>query len=270
RQARIEAILKRWTRRTSCIAKISSRSEQHKMWRLTDPSWIDQIRDAICQSPLFIADGHHRYEVACAFKKKVKSKEGNFVLAYFSNLLGADLTILPIHRLVRGLDLSFERLQEVLSSLFTFRPFPNGSALFRAMEKKRDGHVFGMYWKGKPFYLLTLKDRKALSEIDRSCRRSKAWRRLDVTILHELVLKKRLHLSEKKLRHQLLYSRDFKRCRQEIRRGNYQVAFFMRPLRMDQIRRIALSKERVPQKSTYFYPKPVTGLVMYRLVENRL
>ena len=264
RRKRIEKIMKEGIRHTPLMADVSHGSEQHRVWRLTDPSFIKRLRNVLSRDPLFIADGHHRYEVALAFRKKMKAKQGNCVMAYFSNLLDTQLTILPIHRLVKGLEGDFESLKEKLSTLFTLKSFSTVSGLLKAMEKTRETHVFGMYWKGKSFTLLTLSDRKALFEIDASIRRSKTWRRLDVTILHELVFKKRLGLSERSLRQNVLYNRDLKQCIESIRKGDYQVGFFLRAARIHQIQRIALSKERVPQKSTYFYPKPLTGLVMYR------
>ena len=251
-------------RRAPLIADISSGMERHKVWRLTDPFLIKKLRAAVARRPLFIADGHHRYEVARSFRKKMKGRTGNYVMAYFSNLLDGDLTILPIHRIVKGLKSDFETVHERLISLFTLKPFSNLSALLKAMEKKSNAHLFGMYWKGKPFYLLTLKDRKALSQIDAAFPCSKAWRRLDVTILHILVLKKKLGLSERLLRHNVLYSRDPEQGIERVRKGEYQAAFFLRPPRIREIQRIALSREKVPQKSTYFYPKPLTGLVMYQ------
>lgn len=269
RKKEVTALMKRAISRTSLIVDISCGTERHKVWRLTDPSVIRRLRASIAQQPLFIADGHHRYEVARTFQKKMKGKRGNCVMAYFSNLLDLDLTILPIHRVVKNLGGNFDALQKKLSRFFTFKVAPSASALLEAMEKKKGSYVFGMYWKGKPFYLLTLKSQKALSEIDGTVRRSKAWRRLDVTILHALVLKKGLGLSERSLRQSVLYSREVSQCLKEVRTGGYQAAFFLRGARIEQIAQIARSREKVPQKSTYFYPKPLTGLVMYRLREEK-
>ncbi|MFH1857980.1 MAG: DUF1015 domain-containing protein [Candidatus Omnitrophota bacterium] len=267
-EKRVEAVVKPWMRRTAPAADVSLDGVRHRMWRLADRTLIAHLRKQICRSALFIADGHHRFEVSRVFQKKMGKKLGNFVLVYFANLMDADSAIFPIHRLVKGLGYSFAELQAKLAELFTFTPYPSASRLLKAMEKPRREYVFGMHWKGKPFYLLTLKNRKALAEIDRRCRRSKTWRRLDVTILHELVFKNRLGITEETLRRRVLFIRDVGQCLEHIRRGRYQVIFFLRGARMDQVRRIALAKERVPQKSTYFYPKPVTGLVLHRFEEG--
>lgn len=264
RKRRAERILKRWMRPGCLVADIPSRSERHRVFRLADPTSIQKLHRTLSRTPLLIADGHHRYEVALAFRKKMKEAAGNFVMAYFSNLSDSALTILPIHRVVKGVPGDFESFREKLSDLFAFQSVPTATGLLEALEEKQKGYRFGMFWRGKPIYLLTLKNRKVLSHIDRSIRRSKTWRRLDVTLLHELVLKKKLGLSEENLRQNVLYKRDPKECLALVRRGEYQVCFLLRPPRIQQIQRIALSKERVPQKSTYFYPKPLTGLVMYR------
>lgn len=264
RKKEAEKMMKSWIHRHTPFADVRSETVRHRMWRLTHPFVIRRLCEITHRNPLFIADGHHRYEVALTFWKRRKRGEGNFVMAYFSNLQDAHLTILPIHRLVKGLPGHFDIFQRKLSSLFTFEAFSRLSQVLEAMEKGRGSHVFGMYWKDKPFYLLTLKNRKALSEIDKTCHRSKTWRRLDVTVLHELVFKKRLGLSESALRRRVLYHRDVHECIRRVRQGDYQAAFFLRAPHVQQIRRIALARERIPQKSTYFYPKPLTGLVLYR------
>ena len=250
-------MMRRWIRQTRPIGTVSNSEERHTLWRLTDSSLIEKLRRIIHRCPLFIADGHHRYEVARAYAHQ-------YVMAYFSNLLDEHLTILPIHRLVKGLDGDKEKLRERLLPLFALRPFRTVPALLKAMEKRDKGYLFGMVVKGGPFYLLTLRGQKVLTELDRSIRCSKTWRRLDVTVLHEILLKKGLGLAEKRIQKEVCFIRDLKRCLRLIDRGEYQVAFLLRAPRIEQVRRIALSGEKMPQKSTYFYPKPLTGLVMYR------
>ncbi len=269
RKKQVKQVIKKAIRHSSVVADFSSGSENHKVWRLSDPLLIKKLRISIARHPLFIADGHHRYEVARTFHKKMKGKTGHCVMAYFASLSDLDLVILPIHRIVRGLSGDFETLRRKLEDLFSFKSFSSVSALLREMERKGNGYVLGLHGGGKSFYLLTLKNRKALSPINASVRRSKTWRRLDVTLLHELVLKKKLGFSESALRKNVLYCRDADECVREVRQKNYQAVFFLRPVRIGQIERIARLREKVPQKSTYFYPKPLTGLVMYRLEEGR-
>ncbi|MBI4436428.1 MAG: DUF1015 domain-containing protein [Candidatus Omnitrophica bacterium] len=263
RRKEVDGMMKRWIRRTRPIGAVSHDEEWHTLWRLTDPSLIEKLRRTIRHRPLFIADGHHRYEVARAYAHQ-------FVMAYFSNLLDEHLTILPIHRLVKGLDGNRNKLRKTLSSLFAFKPFRTVSALLEAMEKNRQGYVFGMVAKGGPVYLMSLKGRKVLSELDDTIRRSETWRRLDVTVLHEILLKKGLGLTEKKICQDVCFLRDLPRCLDLVDRGEYQVAFLLRAPRIEQVQRIALSGEKMPQKSTYFYPKPLTGLVMYRFNNSKV
>jgi len=261
RRREVDRMMRRWIRQTRPVGTVSNDEEWHTLWCLTDPSLIEKLRRVIRRRPLFIADGHHRYEVARAYTHQ-------YVMAYFSNLLDEHLTILPIHRLVKGLDGDKEKLRERLLPLFAFKPFRTVSALLKAMEKRRKGYVFGMVVKGGPFYLLTPKDQKVLTELGRSIRRSATWRRLDVTLLHEALLKKGLGLPEKRIQKQVCFDRDLPRCLRLIDQGAYQVAFLLRAPRIEQVQRIALSGEKMPQKSTYFYPKPLTGLVLYRFENN--
>ncbi len=261
RRERVKNRVERWTRRSRPLWAISFKEERHTLWRLSDPFVIDTLQALLSRKRLFIADGHHRFEVAKHFCGQEPDK--NFVMAYFTNLFDANLTILPIHRLVKGLD-SVGELERKLKKSFSFRTFRQSSELLQALEKTRKGYAFGMCRKREPFVLLTLKDPKALSALDRTVEASKIWKRLDVTVLHELILKRVLGLNEAQMARQICYSRDVKRCLRLIQKEEYQVGFFLRAPRIEQVQRIALAGEKMPQKSTYFYPKPLTGLVMYR------
>ncbi len=267
REMRIEEMIKQWMRRTSSVAEARSGDQRHRLWRLTDPALIKEIRVRVCRNPLLIADGHHRYEVALALKQQLKTEQAHFVMAYFSNLWSPELCILPIHRVIQGMKEPFERIREKLS-LFTWKPVRSLSQLLERVEHSQQTHTFGFSWEGKSLYLLSLKDRGILSQIDEAVSYSRTWRRLDVTVLHEGVLKRCLGFTEKKLRENLLYLRDPKACLEAIRHKHRHAAFFVKSPRIHEIRQIALSGERMPQKSTYFYPKPATGLVLYRFEDH--
>ena len=175
------------------------------------------------------------------------------------------VTILPTHRLVRDLPSfdarSFLRAAE---EHFTVETVPSASVLWEKMKGERDNHVFGFYPAGlKQFFLLRLIG-KVQEDMD-------ALHRLDVSILHSLLLERCLGIDENKLVAQahVDYERERESCIRLVDEGKYQAAFFQNPTTAEQMQRIASLGERMPQKSTDFYPKLLTGLLFMKMCINR-
>jgi uncharacterized protein (DUF1015 family) len=240
----------------------------HRLWAIADPEAIRDIQNAMRPQKLFIADGHHRFETSVNFLKEcdqqhwqptgVESFDKRMV-ACFNSADG--VTILPTHRLVRDLPSfdarSFLRAAE---EHFTVEPVPSASVLWEKMKAGQDNHVFGFYPAGlKQFYLLRL-IRKAQEDMDH-------LHRLDVSILHSLLLERCLGIDKNKLEAQahVDYERERESCIRLIEEGRYQAAFFQNPPTAEQMQRIASLGERMPQKSTDFYPKLLTGLIFMKM-----
>jgi uncharacterized protein (DUF1015 family) len=241
----------------------------HKLWRLDSPEVLREVVAALAKENVFIADGHHRYEVACIYrelrKKRLKGsftgeESFNYILTYFTDSACRGLTILPIHRLLRlEAGFSFGKFLESLRSYFTVEEVKDKTRFFFALEAGgRNEHLLGMY-KDKKFWLLRLKNIRILDKIMPD--KPKALRSLDVSVLNAIVFKNILGLDT--LNKEILtFSPNAEELIRKVDAETDCVAFFLNPVKMDQIIEAALAGEKMPQKSTYFYPKVLSGLVI--------
>ena len=243
----------------------------HKLWRLNDPELLKVIESSMNNENMFIADGHHRYEVSCAYRDLMREKLGaqftgeedfNFCLAYFTNTDYRGLSILPIHRLLK-LDtrLDLDDFMAKAKECFDIDQLKDRTRFFFLMEKAGcTEHLLGVY-KDKKYFLLRLKNVKMLDKLIAD--KPKEYRSLDVAILNYLVLKNILKLDLNNLPAiKLEYSPDPYALMEEVDSNPLNVAFFLNPVKIQQIINIALSGNKMPPKSTYFYPKVLSGLVV--------
>lgn len=257
---------------------------EHRLWLLQDPEKISLVSQDMVNKQVFIADGHHRYETALAFRHELwlkdpdsPDKKGqkayNFIMMMLVDIADEGLAILPTHRLVRGLEpLEMESLLSRFGLHFQVEPrqLPRGreveelGIIMEEMQARGNkGHVFGMYGGGQDFYFLTLKDERVLEKLI-DVPRSFTNKRLDVTILHSLIIDGLLGISaeEAEREEKLAYTRDEGEAFQRVQEGKYQLALFLNPTKLEEVRQVASAMERMPQKSTFFYPKLITGLVI--------
>ena len=245
----------------------------HRVWALTDPAAIEEIQSAMLSQNLFIADGHHRFETAVNFMREcehngwtpagLESFDKRMVACFNS---AAGVTILATHRLLRDLHgFSAANFLQSIEEHFTVEKLESAELLWKRMHEGRDLHVFGFYAGSGKFYLLTMKP-SALSDAVFQ-KRSEHWRELDVSILHTLILNRCLGIDEEKLARQtnIDYARSREACIERVDAGKYQAAFLLNPTTPGQLQRIASTGERMPQKSTDFFPKLLTGLVFIKM-----
>jgi len=240
----------------------------HKIWRIDDPKTLEDIQAKISSENTFIADGHHRYEVACAYRDEIKKKMGslpedsslNYVLTYFTNIESLGLIVLPIHRLVKPASaFSMQDFMQRLKINFGVEEVRDKTRFFFLLEKAgRSEHVIGMY-KNRKYWLVRLKNIKTL---DKSISdKSKEYRSLDVSILNYLILKDILGIPLED-KEQITFSNDPQDFILEVDRNDNYIAFFLNPVKVNQIISVALAGNKMPAKSTYFYPKVLSGLVI--------
>ena len=254
------------------IEVVDDEKTVHKIWRLIDPGLLKTIEASLNAENMFIADGHHRYEVSCSYRDLSREKLGaqftgeedfNFCLAYFTNTDYRGLSILPIHRLLK-LDTRLD-LNDFIAKgkeYFDIDQLKDKTRFFFLMEKAGcTEHLLGLY-KDKKYFLLRLKNVKMLDRL--IVNKPKEYRSLDVAILNYLVLKNILKLDLNDLRG-IKYSPDPYELMQEVDGDPLNVAFFLNPVKIQQIMNIATSGNKMPPKSTYFYPKVLSGLVVYKL-----
>jgi uncharacterized protein (DUF1015 family) len=247
----------------------------HRLWAITEPKTLKKIQDAMAVEELFIADGHHRFETSQNFMKECQTRSWKAVsvesfdhrLVTCFNSADQGLTILPTHRLIRAIsNFDAKSFLQSASTLFTVEPSASGPDLWDTMKREGNKHVFGFYaGKRDGFYLLRMKPEAEADPL--MLERPEAFRQLDVSILHTLLLENFLGINEAKLAAQehVDYARDRNRCVREVDEGKYQAAFFLNSTTVEQMQRIALLGGKMPQKSTDFYPKLLTGLVMMKM-----
>lgn len=279
---RIDRLLSGYCR-TMPLADFEFEGIRNRLWQIDSRNFIQALTKLMRRKIIFIADGHHRYEAAYYYKKLMSKKRAvinpersrrinaDYVMMYFSNLASGGLKILPTHRAIRNIPKAeLARLPMILQRYFTISQVSSQKELFSRLTQEgvspprgASQHLFGLYLKGKGFYLLKLKQKKIL-KMD-SCYSS-----LDVVILHNLILDKLLGIKEEKAGVQnILYTRDEQEAMRLVNNRKYDCAFFLNPPRPGQVSAIAgRSLRKMPHKSTYFYPKPLSGLVINKLEKS--
>jgi uncharacterized protein (DUF1015 family) len=236
-----------------------------KLWRVGDPEILAAVHELLSNAQLLIADGHHRYETAIAYRDEVGGEgEHSFTLMALTGLDDPGLTVFPTHRLLSGFREDPERqrrLGEGLRELFDATEVPLDQ--LDPLGEEGAG-VFGLYdAHHKQGYRLRLKDSAVAALDEQLAGKPEAYRRLDAAILETLVLKGIAGLSEDDIlaKRGLGYAKSVEDSLALIEDGTYDVGFILRPIPVDQVRAICESEENMPPKSTYFFPKVLTGLV---------
>ena len=257
----------------------------HRLWPIQARPVLEEIVEAMEDKTLFIADGHHRYETALAFCREMEaSREAECscpnpecyhnVMLTFVNMDDRGLTIFPTHRLIRELDeegLEPAELERKLTKYFGMERFDltEQERLLRALQGGRTTgrHLFGLYLHGfANYYLLTLRDEGVMDELVPD--RSPEWRRLDVTICHYLLLDKIFGIPPDGVEGRIDYKRSAEEALDLVKQGKEAGAILLNPTTMEEVRKIAQNGERMPQKSTDFYPKMLSGLVLNRFSQS--
>ncbi|MGR3310927.1 MAG: DUF1015 domain-containing protein [Candidatus Brocadiales bacterium] len=253
-------------------------------WVVDDPAVIAKVQELMKDKPLFIADGHHRYESALAYRNEVVTKKGkveavDYIMMLCVSMNNPGLKILPMHRVIKNVpaNFSFEQFKAAIKDTFIVEDLGrdcNAHLLIKKLRQHTDKHAIGMYeGKGKGFYLLLLRDTPPngvqSSEFGDSELRTNnseliLWKDLDVCILQDLVLNKYLGFKtdESVKQGNIGYTQSEAEAVKLVDEGKYQLAFFHNPTSIEQVSRIASLRQTMPPKATYFYPKPLTGLVI--------
>ena len=262
----------------------------HRLWIISDPHQISFIQNAMAPQKLVIADGHHRYETSLNFRNEHRARAAKsdpdapyeFSMMTFINTCSEGLTILPTHRVVANLrDFSWSAVRRYLEPWFATETFAVGSEqeipatrgqfLSRLAEAK-PRRAIGAYPApasgNRAFYLLTLRPEADLAQILPGL--SPLQRELDVVLLHQGILEPALGLTPQAVTSEanLTYEREASAALDAVDRGTAQVAFLLNPVDVDLVMDVATSGEVMPQKSTDFYPKLLSGITMYRVEEK--
>lgn len=248
---------------------------RHKLWIVTDEATVSAIQTGFADKQLFIADGHHRYETALNYRNKMREEHPdyqkedlfNYVMMMLVEMDDPGLVVLPTHRMVKNLEHFDEN--EVLKKLagtFAAEKIAVKNDAAKEMEVALAAHteekVFAFYTGKDYFYLLTLTDKNAMKT--HIADKSDAWLGLDVAVLHTLILGDVFGIDMENMANQknLVYTRYAKEAAEGAASGEYQCCFLLNATKVREIKDVSLANEKMPQKSTYFYPKLITGLVM--------
>lgn len=251
---------------------IDEAGETHKIWVIKNEELIERIVALLVDRPVYIADGHHRYETALEYFYEMKEQglQGyDYVMATLVNVFDEGLVVLPTHRLVGNIPgFKLDAFMNRLADLFEIELYKdkNIGAFMQELENKGKEHkVFGMY-SGKDIFFLELKNPEQASDLLPD-NKSAAWENLDVALLDNIILDQLLGINEQKRRSQenLAYTRSEEWLMEQIDNRNYQLGFLLNPTRVEEIIAVAQAQDKMPQKSTYFYPKLITGLIINNL-----
>ncbi len=237
----------------------------HKVWVADKPALINDVASALKESIFVIADGHHRYETAFNYHNELEGvtpeHPANFKLITLVNIEDPGLVILPTHRLIRNLEaFNLEEFLKRTNEYFDIKKTDRNNIVKDL--NTGDLGTFGFY-SSITAYILKLKSPDAMKEFMPD--RSDEYRKLDVAILHTLLIEKVLGIEPEKIEDHVKYERGAEETMRKVDSGAYQLALLMNPTRSEQVKDVAQKRERMPQKSTDFYPKLVSGLVFYDL-----
>ena len=263
------------------VDMIDEQKVRHRIYSVNETDDIEQITKMMRDKSCVIADGHHRYTTHLLFAEESGNPAHKYQMMAFCNTCHEGLLVLATHRLVKNIaGFNCQALLGSLASEFEIEQFgfsaehekaTSRAAMLKKMkaEYERDKNAFGIYCGSGKFCVVSLKNKNSMDSV--SPDKSKAWRGLDVAVLHKLILEKYLKIDEEKLSGGdfVEYVKDtpeaMDRSIEQVDNGQIQAAFFMNPPKIEQINAVAEAGERMPQKSTYFFPKVFTGLTIDKL-----
>jgi len=279
----VQAVLDQYTAEPPEVEVTDEYGVEHWLWPVYAPEAIEAIQRLMAPRPLVIADGHHRYETALIYRDEQRARAGSVSESYpyermlmaFFNLRDEGLTILPTHRLIFGIE-AFDpkRFFDFVARHFDVVSLPLGDGSpemlahvrARLAEEGKRRLTFGLMLAGSAvFHLLGF---RPTAETEAQCEgMTPLERTLDTAVLHRVLIEHGLGVSEEAIqgeRH-IIYVREFEEGVRAVREGRVQLGFFLNPTRVEHVYAMALSGRLMPQKSTDFYPKLLSGLVFYSL-----
>ena len=243
----------------------------HRGWAIEKEEDQKRIQKVLAGKKILIADGHHRYETALEYQRRMREKfpslkdeaPYDFVMMALVEFRDPGLLMLPTHRLIRSFGPTPRgRFIEALRVAFEFIPVP-GEELFTALDgRPRPEKVFGLYWGKNGSFLLRLKDVGGILP-DLPPGKPPLWYELEANLLNYYIFKKAWGISDEEREKRVEYTHSAEEASQRVAEGRAQAAFLLRSAEVDTIRKLADTGERMPQKTTYFYPKLASGLLFY-------
>ena len=243
----INNILFRATESQPLIDILDRNGIKNKLWRVSDRDTVKKIVGLMKDKKMFIADGHHRYEVGLAYSKLKKDPKFGYILTYFTDIYDDGIVVLPVHRLIAGVSSEgLSVLEKDLKSKFDIEAVDSKAAAREFLSGATSSEKRFVAYYNRKFVGLKLK----------------AVNALDVSVLHDLIiepLKDKIEQESGKI--SIDFTKDMDYAIRGVDSGKFSIVIMLNPTKITEIRDMALSGKRMPQKSTYFYPKVLTGLV---------
>ena len=243
---------------------------EHTIWVIEDPQDILELQTFFKTIPLIIADGHHRYSSALAHSCENGSK---YTMGLLVDMNDPNLKIFPTHRLIKHVPaLSANQILDKLKQYFLLEIIDFSQTnlkeklneVFTRLSAKSSKSFGILLYNISKFFIITLKDEFSPESLIQGTF-SDAWKRLDVSILHEYVFKQLLGVSQYiNDSDNIMYIKNLEDAIEAVQQGLYQLLFILNPTKAEQILKITAGSEIMPHKSTYFYPKPLSGLLIYK------
>jgi len=270
---------------------VDDESVENRLWRVDDPEVIERVAAALKDRPLFIADGHHRYETALNYCRLMKEKNPghtgdepyNYVMMYFSNMDDEGMTVWPTHRVIHSLDgfeadgfiSECEKYFEIKEFKFNSNTYSEVQEAFLADLRATGGNgramtALGLRIVGRDAYhVLRLRSEEIMDEV-LGVSLPEVFKELDVTVLHSLVLDRILGITaaDQESQKNIVYVKSLPEAFTAASDKGAQMVFFLNPTPVAQVRAVAEAGAVMPQKSTYFYPKLLTGMVFNLLSDD--
>lgn len=285
-EKKVEDAIKRAREKADPVAEVYDEDcFLHRLWAIKDEEDIKNIQERMKERVLIIADGHHRYETSQNYQREMVEKTGkvsgeepfNYVMMTLFSIDDPGLVILPTYRLIKGLErLREEALKKVYEPLFEIsdKSWTDDREYRKVMVEirnavEKENHFFAVHLAGtKKFLLLKLRNEELL---EKEIREEKpwSWKTLDVAILHSLLIDKLKVFTDEPfiLENNVSYIRNLEEGMEKVRQGEFQMIFLLKPASLSQIRDVVESGELMPHKSTDFFPKLKSGLILNPLDE---
>ncbi len=263
-------ILNETITQASFLSLEDSDGVKHTIWVIDNPQTISQLQESFKSIPLIIADGHHRYISALTHSYENGTK---YVMGLLVDINDPGLNVFPTHRLIRYIfKMTTPKIIEKIEKYFNIEKytFDESQIVERINEiitrlEKKDCHAFGLLLYGEPtFFIINLKEEYSPTSLIEE-EFSYDWKRLDVSILHYFVFKLLLEIPQYiNDSENIIYIKNLEEAVESVQKGLYQALFILNPTKVEQILKITKGSEIMPHKSTYFYPKPLSGLIIYK------
>ncbi|MGA7161239.1 MAG: DUF1015 domain-containing protein, partial [Bacteroidota bacterium] len=262
---------------TQAAVDVTFENVRNQLWVITESRAIEKIAMEMEPKQVLIADGHHRYETALAYRDLMRSQNPNhngtelynYVMMFFTNLDDEGLVIFPTHRVIHSLpEFHWNEFGTTIQKYFTLTEFPTQAAMLKGLGSHAR-YAYGIIVKeGSKYWIASLKNPASLGTLVPESLPIEV-KDLDVVLLHSFLLGRVLGISieaqDKKLN--IHYIQSVADCESEIAKGLAQIAFVVNPTKIDQVRAVAKAGHTMPQKSTFFYPKLLSGLVLNKMAE---